>query len=88
MTAPPPFYESNYPTTATSAGYAISSEEKFRSIVNKHEINHEFNQRLQQLQGFKITFIFDDSGSMNTPLMDSPPNNQNSILKATRWDEA
>lgn len=86
MTAPPPSYESNFPTSTPD--YAISREEKFRSIINKHEINHDFSQRLQQLQGFKIAFIFDDSGSMNAPLMDSPLNNHNSLMKATRWDEA
>ena len=65
----------------------ISREEKFRNILNKHEISIEFSQRLQQLQGFKIVFIFDDSGSMNTPLNDSPLNNNNTLFKATRWDE-
>ena len=65
----------------------ISREEKFRNILNKHEISIEFSKRLQQLLGFKIVFIFDDSGSMNTPLNDSPLNNNNTLFKATRWDE-
>lgn len=62
-------------------------EDVFREIVDKHEISLDFAQRLQQLNGYKIVFIFDDSGSMNAPLMDSPLNNENTLLKATRWDE-
>jgi hypothetical protein len=64
-----------------------SREEKYRNIINKHEINLEYSQRLQLLQGYKIVFVFDDSGSMNTPLTESPLNNQDTLLKATRWDE-
>ncbi len=86
MTAPPPSYNSIIPTSLPT-GNGISREEKFREIINKYEISYDFSQRLQQLQGFKIAFIFDDSGSMNTPLMDSPLNNNNSLIKATRWDE-
>ena len=65
----------------------LSTEEKYREIVNKHEINIEYAKRLNLLQGYKIVFIFDDSGSMNTPLSESPLNKQNTLLKATRWDE-
>jgi hypothetical protein len=32
-------------------------------------------------------FIFDDSGSMNTILQDSPLNQPGSLLKASRWEE-
>ena len=48
-------------------GQFKSREERFREIIEKHEISVDFSQRLQQLQGFKIVFIFDDSGSMNAP---------------------
>jgi hypothetical protein len=41
-------------------------EHKYREIINKHEISHFFSQKLQILFSFKIVFIFDDSGSMNT----------------------
>ena len=58
----------------------------FQQIKAKYEISKEFGDKLQLLQGFKIVFIFDDSGSMNTILQDSPLNQPNS-LKATRWDE-
>ena len=88
----PPYYSVTYPNefqfNQTVSGGHVSKEEKFRTIVHKHEISLDFSQRLQQLQGFKIVFIFDDSGSMNTPLMDSPLNTANNLLKATRWDEA
>ena len=64
-----------------------SREHKFREIIQKHEISSDFANRLQQLQGFKVVFIFDDSGSMNTVLQDSPLNNSSNLFKATRWDE-
>lgn len=46
-----------------------------------------FAQRLQQLNGFKIVYIFDDSGSMNATLMDSPLNKEDTLMRVTRWDE-
>ncbi len=71
MPALPPSYQSsinqntnkpyNYSAAATDNNY-LSREEKFRNIINKHEISLDFSQRLQQLQGFKIVFVFDDSG--------------------------
>jgi hypothetical protein len=48
--------------------FKIDREEKYREIIFKHEISNEFADKLQQLQGFKVVFIFDDSGSMNTVL--------------------
>lgn len=80
MPAPPTYF-------ASTKDSKDNREQKFREIVDKHEISLDFSQRLQQLQGFKVVFIFDDSGSMNSPLMDSPLNNENTLLKATRWDE-
>ena len=41
-------------------------EHKYREIINKYEISHFFSQKLQVLFSYKIVFIFDDSGSMNT----------------------
>ena len=60
-------------------------EEKYREIINRHEISLYYSQKLQSLYSFKIVFIFDDSGSMNTSLNESPLNT--SMYKATRWDE-
>jgi len=65
-------------TTST----ATSREEKYREIIRKHEINADFANRLQQLQGFKVVFVFDDSGSMNTVLQDSPLNSSDLLFKA------
>jgi hypothetical protein len=62
-------------------------EEKYRDIIRKHEISADFANRLQLLQGFKTVFIFDDSGSMNTVLQDSPLNTGTSLFRATRWEE-
>lgn len=42
---------------------------------------------MQLLQGFKVAFIFDDSGSMKASLDDSPLNKAGSLMKASRWDE-
>lgn len=65
----------------------LSLEEKFRQIVQRYEISALFAQKLQILQSFKIVFLIDDSGSMNSNLQDSPLNNTNNLFKATRWDE-
>ena len=46
-------------------------------IFQKHEINPQIAQKLQTLQSFKIVFIFDDSGSMNST----------DTGKMTRWEE-
>lgn len=78
---PPPTY------TVTTNNNLNTNEEKFRSIVQKYEISKMFVNKLQSLQTFKIVFIFDDSGSMNTALQDSPLNKTNNLIKATRWDE-
>ncbi|CAF0790492.1 unnamed protein product [Brachionus calyciflorus] len=79
LPAPPPyeFYETKN----------LNREDRYRNIIQKHEISHEFSNRLQILQGFKVVFIFDDSGSMNTVLQDSPLNTSNNLFRATRWDE-
>ncbi len=87
---PPPEYSERYcgPNDHEFSDLSSKSrEDKYRDIINKHEISLDFAQRLQQLQGFRIVFIFDDSGSMNCPLMDSPLNNDKTLFKATRWDE-
>lgn len=92
-TPPPPTYESSLNQIQSHGEHRcnpnlfVSREELFRDIINKHEINIDYAQRLQLLQGYKVVFIFDDSGSMNTPLSESPLNNQDTLLKASRWDE-
>jgi len=65
----------------------LTQEEKLRQIVGKHEISQHYVNKLQLLQTFKIVFIFDDSGSMNTSVVESPLNNPQTLIKATRWDE-
>ena len=68
-------------TTTTTT--ETSREEKYREIIRKHEINADFANRLQQLQGFKVVFVFDDSGSMNTVLQDSPLNSSDLLFKVS-----
>lgn len=82
----PPSYEESRADTREPY-VKLSREEKFRQIIRKFEISNEYAQRLQQLVGFKIVFVFDDSGSMNTILQDSPLNTAATLFRATRWDE-
>jgi archaellin len=63
------------------------NENAFQNIVQKYEINTEFAQKMQQLRGFEIVLIFDDSGSMRSKLKDSPLNKGTNQRQATRWDE-
>ena len=76
----PNYIQSDYPSPQ-------SAEERFRQIVQKYEIGANFSNKLQMLHGFKIVFIFDDSGSMSTVLDDSPLNSKGNLMKARRWDE-
>ena len=97
--APPPSYDASfqpYPipnaqSFSPQVGYppvvSQSREEIFRAIVQKYEIGQEYSNKLQMLTGFKVVFIFDDSGSMSAQLEDSPLNNKGSLIKVTRWDE-
>lgn len=75
---PPPPYEAHYPPLK-------SNEEILSEIINRYEISSFFAGKLQKLKSFKIVFIFDDSGSMNMILEESPLNT--STNKVTRWDE-
>jgi hypothetical protein len=95
---PPPSYQESFnsPKVSESAPFtplpmqsqqAISREQMYREIIQKYEINRTFADKLQMLQGFKIVFVFDDSGSMKNTLDDSPLNKSSSVMKATRWDE-
>ena len=65
--APPPY-------TQPAPVAPQSREERYRTIVNKYEISNMFSAKLQKLNSFKIVFIFDDSGSMNATLQESPLN--------------
>jgi len=60
-------------------------ESQFKEIMQKHRISLFFAKKLKNLNSFKIVFILDDSGSMNTILEESPLNKGS--FKATRWDE-
>lgn len=97
--APPPSYETtlvetnnnnnsnNLTLSQKTSSNEQTREEKYREIIRKHEISNDFSNRLQVLQGFKVVFVFDDSGSMNTALQDSPLNTSDTLFRATRWDE-
>ncbi|CAF1132774.1 unnamed protein product [Didymodactylos carnosus] len=61
---------------------------KFRDIVNKYEINHDFALRIRGLEGFEIVLICDDSGSMSTPVIDTTNKSSSPFHQfPSRWDE-
>ena len=74
---PPPAYQER--------NFEISPREKLQELIEKYEISELFSKKLDILASFKIVFVFDDSGSMNSVLSDSPLNC--GLLKVTRWDE-
>ncbi|CAF0954642.1 unnamed protein product [Brachionus calyciflorus] len=82
MEQPPP-YQMNHSTNNYNQN--LTREQKFSGIISKHEISQYFAGKLQLLNMFKIVFVFDDSGSMNAILNESPLNN--GLMKATRWNE-
>ena len=62
--------------------------DRFKEIVEKHQISYDFAFRLRALEGFEIVLILDDSSSMRTPIMDPFRNNQSPFEQLpTRWDE-
>jgi hypothetical protein len=64
----------------------LNREQRFTDILGRYEISRDFSNRLlKYLVMTKIVFVFDDSGSMNSVLSDSPLNT--GVFKATRWDE-
>jgi len=63
----------------------VDPRQKLQELIERYEISELFSKKLDILASFKIVFIFDDSGSMNSVLSDSPLNR--GLLKVTRWDE-
>ena len=62
--------------------------DRFKDIVEKHQISYDFAFRLRALEGYEIALILDDSSSMRTPIMDPFRNNQSPFEELpTRWDE-
>jgi uncharacterized protein YegL len=68
-----------------SVNFTQFDNDRFQRIVQKYEINREFAEKLHLLNGFETVLIFDDSGSMNSRLNDSPLNKPG--YQAMRWDE-
>lgn len=62
---------------------------RLKQICDRHEICDLFAQKLQQLEGFEIIIIADDSGSMNTPAGSVVVAGVGNPYGAapTRWDE-
>jgi hypothetical protein len=73
----PPYGANNYGERPIQPGqFNGNNASNPMMIFQKHEISPQMAQKLQILQSYKIAFIFDDSGSMNT--IDS---------QSSRWDE-
>ena len=75
----------NYSIHRSIRSKHLIDEHVFKEIMQKHRISSFFAKKLKNLNTFKIVFILDDSGSMNTVLDESPLNKNQ--FKATRWDE-
>jgi hypothetical protein len=81
---PPPPYVPSFPVMTPQE----SLMEKFRYLAGKYEIRLDFCEKLRQLEGFDITIICDDSGSMNTPLAYSSTGGSGAFApRKTRYDE-
>jgi hypothetical protein len=92
QSSPPPYSQQSapYPTNPYQQPNqplpTQSREQKYTDILRQYEISMNFSNRLQKhLVMTKIVYIYDDSGSMNSVLSDSPLNT--SVFRATRWDE-
>lgn len=64
---------------------AAAQNEQLTEIILKYEIRPFYSAKLRALENFRIVFIFDDSGSMNFKLKESPHNSKDK--KVTRWEE-
>jgi hypothetical protein len=74
------------PGSSADLSAVESREIRYANILNQYEISSEFSNRLQtHLAMTKIVYVYDDSGSMNSVLSESPLNS--GLFKATRWDE-
>jgi hypothetical protein len=88
---PPPYEQINrqsapYSSNATHPQNSSQREQIYQNIINRYEISQDSSYRLQKyLVMTKIVFVYDDSGSMNSILNDSPLNS--GVFRATRWDE-
>jgi len=77
--APPPNYQGYTPApNDPNIKVHYTKGDKINMLFEKYEISHLFREKLEKLQDFKIVFILDDSGSMNTPVDNG---------KKTRWEE-
>lgn len=92
----PPYTEHHLPSYESSA-YSLEKNtpeaklEKFKHLVQKHEISERMAGKLRRLEEFDIVLICDDSGSMNQPCS-QPSSNHTSrepwfAPRQTRWDE-
>jgi hypothetical protein len=64
---------------------AQSPMERFGEVVDKYHISNYFALKLRQLEGYDITIICDDSGSMSCPVIN--PSSPFEPVE-TRWSEA
>jgi hypothetical protein len=82
---PPPPVPSAPPATAYD--YTAVRLAKLRTICAQHEIRPDFAAKLRQLEEYEIVALFDDSGSMATPVKKAGYQDPFSPIP-TRWSEA
>ena len=75
---PPPSYNHFSQISQGATIPVLSKGAKITALLNKYEIDNLFSEKLGILDDFDIVFLFDDSGSMKTPITGS---------SKTRWDE-
>lgn len=83
-----PYYVAPPPVpSAPPADYTTMRLAKLREICARHEIRPDFATKLRQLEEFEIVALFDDSGSMATPVKKSGFQDPFAPIP-TRWTEA
>lgn len=70
----------------TAGSFHDSRMAKLSSLARQYEIRPDFIPRLRALEGYKIVFLCDDSGSMSTPV-DVAPGADAFAPRETRWSE-
>lgn len=85
---PPPPVPSA-PPAVVAYDYTAVRLAKLREICARHEIRPDFAAKLRQLEEYEIVALFDDSGSMATPVKQLPGAFQDPFAPIpTRWSEA
>jgi hypothetical protein len=75
------------PPPVPTMDYTAVRLSKLRAVCAQHEIRPDFANKLRQLEEYEIVALFDDSGSMNTPVKKAGYQDPFAPIP-TRWTEA